>query len=177
MANIRIAHQKKSSKLPWIVGLLALVLLAFGVRNALDKDDESVAANAAPAAASEAAPLTDIASITAATGGSALDGRIVQLAKVPVQSVPGDELFWVGSDSAQRLLVAIDPAPGTGAEEESPEAVKAGEIVNVAGVLRTVPANVAELESKYELDKATRAALRPGQPYVATQRVNVTPQR
>ena len=176
MANIRIAQQKKSSKLPWIVGLLALLLVAFGIRNALDKDDESVA-TAAPAAASEAAPLTDLAAITGAADRAALDGRIVQLAKVPVQSVPGDELFWVGADSTQRLLVAIDPAPGTDADEESPEAVKAGEIVNVAGVLRTVPANVAELDGKYKLDKATRAALQPGQPYVTTQRVNVTPQR
>ena len=177
MANIRIAHQQKSSKLPWIVGLLALLLVAFGIRNALTKNDESVAAATAPAAASEAAPLTDIAAITGAADRAALDGRIVQLAKVPVQSVPGDELFWVGADSTQRLLVAIDPAPSTDAEEESPEAVKAGQIVNVAGVLRTVPADVAELEGKYKLDKATRASLQPGQPYVATQRVNVTPQR
>ena len=176
MANIRIAQQK-SSKTPWIIGLLALVLVALGVRSALNRDDETVG-NAAPAAAAApAAPLTDVPSIIGATGGAALDGRIVQLSKVTVQAVPGDELFWVGADSTQRVLVAIDPAPGTDADEESPEAVKQGQIVNVAGVLRTVPANVAELDGKYKLDKATRAALRPGQPYVATQRVNVTPQR
>ena len=174
MANIKIV-QRKSSKLPWVIGLLALLLAVFGIRNALDRDDETVA-NAAPAAATEAAPLTDVAAISAVSGAAA-DGRIVQLSKVAVQSVPGDELFWVGADSTQRVLVAIDPAPGTDAEEESPENVKAGQIVNVAGVLRTVPANVAELGSKYKMDKATLAALQPGQPYVATQRVNVTPQR
>ena len=175
MANIRIAQQK-SSKTPWIIGLLALVLVALGVRNALDRDDETVG-NAVPAAAAAAtAPFTDVASITGAADRAALDGRIVQLSKVPVQSVPGDELFWVGADSTQRVLVAIDPAPGTAGDEESPEAVKQGQIVNVAGVLHTVPANVAELGSKYKMDKATLAALQPGQAYVATQRVNVTPQ-
>jgi hypothetical protein len=79
------------------------------------------------------ADVTDLAQLSA--GGDVI-GREVELASVPVESVIGDVVFWVGSSKAHRTLVVLDKVI------DSPETridVKAGERVSLSATVERMP--------------------------------------
>jgi len=62
----------------------------------------------------------------------------VQFTQVKVQSVIGDRPFWVGRSNNERLAVVLDPSLDNGSAENK-IVVKAGQTLNVAGVLKAMP--------------------------------------
>jgi hypothetical protein len=62
----------------------------------------------------------------------------VQFTEVNVQSVIGDRPFWVGRSNNERLAVVLDPALDKGSAENK-VVVKAGQTLNVTGVLKPMP--------------------------------------
>jgi len=70
-----------------------------------------------------------------------LNGQPAEGRSVPVQSVVADEGFWVGQSEQSRAFVFLSPQarskPG-----ESPFQVKAGQRIDLTGVVKPVPADL-----------------------------------
>lgn len=77
-----------------------------------------------------------------AAGLASLTGRPVEGLNVCVESVVGDESFWVGDDTTNRVLVFLTPQART-RSGESPFQVTAGQRVRLTGALRPLPADVS----------------------------------
>lgn len=188
MAEINIEKKHRGAIWPWIVGLIVLLLIIWAIAESRHRDRAVAAAPIVtpPAVATgevagdvTAAPLTDVVTIVAVPVERRLPlvGQRVQLDSVAVQSVVGDETFWVGPSTTQQLFVALDPAPGLNRDVESPTDVNAGQQVNVTGVLRRVPASLDSMRTRWKLDAATVAALQDAQVYLAAIKVAVVSPR
>ena len=104
-----------------------------------------------------------------AGGLAALAGQTVTGQGVLVESVVGDEAFWVGSSATDRVLVHLSEQARTAAGE-SPFQVAAGQRVDLEGVLQPLAAasefgvdeaeGAAQLQSIGHYIEATRIALR-----------------
>lgn len=184
MAEINVERKHRGGAWVWVLGIIALALIIWAVAEALDRDDRVarippvVAPAVVPAEAAgdvAAAPITDIVEVVAVPVPQRLPlvGRQVQLSDVRVQSVVGDEIFWVGPSADQRLFVALDPAPGLNRPVESPTDVSPGQGVNVTGVVKRVPADLQAMQTQWKMDDSTTAALRDAQVYLAATQVAV----
>jgi hypothetical protein len=80
------------------------------------------------------ADITDLAQLSATSGD--VIGREVELAGVPVESVIGDVVFWVGSSKAHRTLVVLDKVIDT---PETRIEVRAGERVSLSAIVERMP--------------------------------------
>ncbi len=158
MAEIPI---ERKSGMPWWVWLiLAALVVAFLIwmfngdndadRVATDLNPVAVAPVAVapvadgavlaePGASDATGPITDLTTITAASGLTAMVGRPVQLNNVQVQSVVGDRTFWIGPSADQRALVVLNevPTPGQPGVEGRYD-VTAGQVINVNGMIRNI---------------------------------------
>jgi len=70
-----------------------------------------------------------------------LNGQAAEGRGVTVQSVVSDEGFWVGSSEANRAFVFLSPQARTKAGE-SPFQVRAGQVVDLSGVVKPVPVDL-----------------------------------
>lgn len=181
MAEIQI-ERKKSGGWMWLVGLLVLALLVWGLFELLDNDPEvaelppAAAPVVAPAVAPAVAgptPLTDVVAIVAVPDPMPLVGQPVQLTNVAVQAVPGDSIFWVGPSETQRLLVVLDETRTPGTPVEGRVNVNPGQTVSVSGVLRQTPADLQPWQARWKLNEEAMTTLRNGRLYLAADRVTV----
>lgn len=99
-------------------------------------------------------------------------GRTIELDAVPVQSVIGDLVFWVGENEAERTLVVLDPAID---EPESKTEIKVGMRVRVEGTVEKTPAK-AEAPRLWKMVSVDEAEALPGHP-VFIHATRVTPPR
>ena len=98
----------------------------------------------------------------ARAGDTSLSECPVDLAEVQVESVTGDETFWVQT-SGGRVFVVLD-------EELQPEeavTVRAGQTLRIAGTVRRTPPEAVELTT------ADKAALEKESLYVLAERVDI----
>jgi hypothetical protein len=183
MAELDIQKKRGTSWVWWIVGLIVLALILWwmfgGNRNAAVPGDVGavtdttasatapVATAPAPTAAPEGA-LTDLGAITGATDAGALVGRQVELRDAHVLGVVGDRGFWVGPDSAQRLF-AVRANQGT----PPGGAVKAGQTVNLHGVVKSLSADLAAQRAAWKLSAADSAALAGQRLYVSVDSLTI----
>jgi len=99
-------------------------------------------------------PITDLLVITNANRQTLVD-RPVNFQNVNVQSVVGDRTFWVGSSNTQRLFVVLAPNLDAGTAENK-VVVKQGQLLDLAGVLKTVP-SVKQAQQQWKGLNATEA--------------------
>ena len=126
--------------LPWaalgLAAVLGLLFLVFVVRVANDDDDDG-ARNDLSAAGRPLLPLP-------AGGLGAVAGQTAEGREMRVESVVADEGFWVGDASSSRVFVFLsDQAKAS--EGESPFQVEAGQSIDFTGVVKPLPADVADL--------------------------------
>ena len=153
--------RKKRRGLWWLLGLLALALLAlllyFGLR---DNGDETAATSGNAAAQQQdgnanaggggagggggggagtlRAGGQSLLPVPAASMLSGMTGERATGTSVPVQSVVSDEAFWVGKSEQDRVFVRLERG------SESPFKVRAGENVSFNGVLTQAGSGLAE---------------------------------
>jgi hypothetical protein len=99
-------------------------------------------------------------------------GRTIKLDAVPVQSVIGDLVFWVGENEAERTLVVLDPAID---EPESKTEIKVGMKVHLEGTVEKTPPK-AEAPRLWKMVSKDEAEALPGHP-VFIHATRVTPPR
>lgn len=92
-------------------------------------------------------PITDILVITNANRQT-LVNRPVRFSNVNVQSVVGDRTFWVGSSVTQRVFVVLASNLDAGSAEKK-VVVKAGQTLDLAGVLKPVP-SVTQAQKQWQ---------------------------
>src|SRR4051812_23136754 len=89
------------------------------------------------------------------------ENQSVHASNVPVQSTVGDGVFWVGTSSADRLLVI--------ATAGSAPSVSSGDIVSVEGTMRVLPVDFA---TRYGVSDTTdRSDLERTGHYIEAERV------
>lgn len=120
----------------------------------------STGSGGAGAAGTLTAGDTALLPITGAAGPSgeltALVGRPVSAQGVPVESVPSDEGFWIGSSPTDRVFVQLTVPPG-----ESPYQVQAGQLVTFSGAMAANAPGYAEqigVTAEEGADQLTREA-------------------
>lgn len=127
---------------------------------------------ATPAAAALAAPIVDEMVIVAVPDRMPLAGRTAALLDVKVQTVLGDSAFWVGPTPSQRLLVVVSDSaetwPGMTLD------IEPGQTLAVAGVLRTVPADMSTIGAQWHLSPAEQMTVSHEQIYLDATAVHIT---
>jgi hypothetical protein len=150
----------------WLLGLLALGLVAFMIFQGLDEDPTGAAAgstkdvetvngagtDAAAAAtgtvtSSDGADLLDVSGDSESLAGYENTG--VKGASAPVESVVGDETFWVGRSPEQRLFVFLN------LQGESGPDIDAGDDVTFDGTVKALP---ADFEQRLDISMEEGAA-------------------
>lgn len=131
MAEIEL-QKKRPSIVPWIIGLVILVLLIWGLLQLVDREEEEVVADEsavpltpAPAIATvEIIPVRVIVTTPADYAGQQVSGT------AQVAEVVSDRGFWIEQEG-QRLFVIIDePVPET-------IDINAGQTVQLTGTVYT----------------------------------------
>lgn len=132
--------------LPWLgLALLALIaLIAFLVIRSLADDDDESTVDATNAAGTLTAGGKALLPPSSAGPLGSLSGQEVSGRGVTVESVVADEGFWVGASPTERLFVSLLPE-ARGGSGESPFQARAGQRVDLVGVLRPVPTDVGRL--------------------------------
>ena len=169
MAEIHV-ERKEASMWPWIVGLLLLLLLAWGVYEMLDNDvEEPVAAAVVPpppvTPTTTPEPIAQgplcVAQVLAAP--TTYIGQRLGTCEMRVAEVVSDRGFWI-EENGQRVFVTVnESAPGApagaadvqGQQAEQPninagqtirltEAMVVDNVANVAGNLEPQARNIAQ---------------------------------
>jgi hypothetical protein len=139
----------------WLLGLAALGLIAFMIFQGLNDDDASSTGGAASGTTSQGAGTEVGTSGTVVADGTDLlatsadadtlggyEGSRVEATDVTVESVTGDETFWVGESSDERLFVFLDLAGESGPD------IDAGDQVNFSGTVEPLP---VDFESRFDV--------------------------
>lgn len=148
MAEIPV--EKKTGSLWWLWLLLVIVAAALIWWLVEANDNDRVeAASVAPVPAqvqadNATAPYVDTGTtnrtndMAMLTSGqiTGMIGQEVHLQGVPVQSLAGDMAFYIGSNEADRVLVAFDQVPTPGTAKEGLIDVNPGSRVDIDGVVR-----------------------------------------
>lgn len=106
---------------------------------------------------------------------SVLAGRSAALFDVRVDSILGPRTFSIGRSDAERLIVVLNDSATVGglAGQAGTTSLHAGQRIFVAGVLRRVPMDLAELRRQRGLEPAGEAALREQTIYLDALRVEM----
>ena len=149
-----------------LVVLLALLvwwLLEGGVQTRASPGEvatvvlDDAAYPAAAATAATADPVSDLTQLTGASDPGMLAGRQVVLAGVPVQGLAGDGGFWLGTEEGERVFAVWSGGEAIGGEGEL--ALEPGQVVEVHGVLRRMPADLDEQLLSWNVGGADAAAV------------------
>lgn len=171
MAEIHV-ERKEAGIWPWILGLLLLLLLGWGIYELFDTDvEEPVAAAVVPTAAPSVPPVTPATTPEAIAQGplcvaqvlaapATYIGQSLGACEMRVAEVVSDRGFWV-EENGQRVFVIVNegtqtnPQPGvgdvSGPQAEKPD-INAGQTVRVTQAM--VMDNVANVVG--DLDQQTR---------------------
>lgn len=114
----------------------------------------------------------ELGKLTEVHGKPEAAGRPIKLDGVPVQSVIGDLVFWVGENEAERTLVVLDPAID---EPESRTVIKTGMKVHIEGTVEKTPPK-DEAPRLWKMVSQQEADALPGHP-VFIHATRVTPPR
>src|SRR5215210_7416872 len=130
----------------WLLGLAALALVAFMMFQGMNDDGASSAGSATSGSNPEGtgtevgtpgavvADGTDLLPASADAGSlGGYEGSRVEATDVTVESVTGDETFWVGDSSNERLFVFLDLAGESGPD------IDAGDEVSFSGTVEPLP--------------------------------------
>lgn len=190
MADIDI-ERKGPGIWPWIIGLLLLGLLAWGIMEWIDVDEPE----AIVPAAVESAPLVPVAAdapppVPVAQGGAltladvlgnpaTYFGQSLTPEAVRVVEVPTDRGFWV-EDQGQRVFVVLnETAPGApagaqadvqGQRAERPD-LNPGDVVRITEAMVHDPTNLQNVQGP--LDDQTRRILNGLPVFLVTDGRNV----
>lgn len=168
MADINVEHKDRSIW-PWILGLLLLGLLIWGLIELLDDDDDDVAelpvaTETAVAPVGTAEPIAQgplcVAQVLAAP--TTYVGQNLGECQMRVVEVVSDRGFWV-EENGQRIFVVVNEGrPGVADTQGAAEApdINAGQTIRVSQAM--VMDNVANLAGP--IDDQTRT-LAQGQPW------------
>ncbi len=91
-----------------------------------------------------------------------------------VQSVVGDQAFWVGPSQDQQLFVVLEEDPSAGATEGQVD-VNAGQMVSIMGEIRELP-SMEEARAQWGLSEANTAQLANQQVYLHAEQVEIAGQ-
>ena len=155
MAEINV-ERKDTSIWPWILGLLLLALLAWGVYELMDNDVEAPVAEApilpAPPVVDEVQPLppganppTPIAQAAGIPVSQIIEspatwtGRRVT-GEVQVTEVVSDRGFWI-TDQGERLFVVLNETPGEVRDINAGQTIRLTEAVIYTDV-NNIPGNL-----------------------------------
>ncbi|HET9236643.1 MAG TPA: hypothetical protein VFO10_05310 [Oligoflexus sp.] len=116
--------------------------------------------------------ITDIAVIHNTTDKATLVGRTVQLNKVNVQKVVGDQSFLIGTGN-QQVFVTFNEIPSPGTAKEGQVAIKAGQKVSLNGTIRSLPALSEEWLKQNKVDSTTAKELKQQPIYIHASDVRV----
>lgn len=177
MAQLDIQKKSSSSTLWWVIGVIVLALLAWWLISAFNGPDNDVvsagevtppAAAVAPVATDE---LTDLGTVLSASNPAELAGRRMHLSGAMVQSVVSDRGFWVGTNENDRLFVVRtdQSAPSTPPDG----AVNQGQTVNVWGTLMSMPADMSQQTTQWNLRSTDSAALAMRPLYLAVDSLTI----
>jgi hypothetical protein len=92
-----------------------------------------------------------------------------------VQTVTGQNSFWIGPSPDQQIFVVRRDDTPTGTSDTSSLArrVEPGSIVSVAGVIRALPADLSSRRSEWSLSTANEATLTRERVYLEADTVLV----
>lgn len=99
---------------------------------------------------------------------TALIGRNVDLAGVPIQKLSNEQVFWVGPTADRAVPVLIDEQLRGALKEK----LEKGEQVTVQGELRQVPA-VDVLEKQWDLSRDEAETIARSQVYLHARNITV----
>ncbi|MDQ3233657.1 MAG: hypothetical protein M3Q07_17710, partial [Pseudobdellovibrionaceae bacterium] len=116
--------------------------------------------------------ITDLMTIQNTVDKATLVGRIVQLNKVDVQNVVGDQSFWIGPDN-QKVFVTFNEIPTPGTAKEGQVAIKAGQKVSLNGTIRSLPTLSDEWRKQNKVDDNTAKSLKQQPIYIHATEVRV----
>lgn len=123
--------------------------------------------------ATVAANITDLQQIINATDKPALVGKQIQLNQVQVQSVVGDQSFWIGPSPSQQIFVTFAEMPTPGTPKEGQVAIKMGQKVSLSGTIRSMPALSDDWMKQNKIDDASAATLKQQPIYIQATEVKV----
>lgn len=144
MAEIPV--HKKSGIAWWIWLVLALIVAALLWWLFAANDNDDVVADRVvtteqvmPVEDENVAMSGSITTLAALMTGplNSLVGRSVDLTGVPVQSLAGDQAFWVGDNATNRALVVFDEMPTPNKAMEGNVDVNPGSMVTLHGTVRS----------------------------------------
>lgn len=110
--------------------------------------------------------VNDIQAILTSTDKTSLVGKQVELRQVQVQSVVGDQSFWVGPSPSQQVFVTFAEIPQPGKAQEGQVAIKAGQKVSLSGVIRSMPTLSDDWLKQNKIDEKAAATLRQQPIYI-----------
>lgn len=138
----------------WLLGLAALGLIAFMIIQGLN-DDGSAASGGGGGGTTQGTEIDPGTAGTVVTDGTdllplasdgdalaAYEGATVEATEVTVESVTGDETFWIGSSSSERLFVFLDLAGESGPD------IDPGDEVSLSGTVEPLP---VDFEDRFEI--------------------------
>lgn len=176
MADINV-QRRGASFWPWLLGLIVLALLIWGIMELFDRDDDEVAqaapapavvdpippaSSTSPVAAAPTLTLIPVAAIVAAPSnyGVPLDGT------ARVTSVVSDRGFWI-EEGGQRMFVVID--------EPKPEVkdIDAGDVVMIKQGRVYPSSNVNSIPGALDAETRRIIASVPTVLYVKAQNIEI----
>lgn len=126
-----------------------------------------------PSAAAPAPSVTDVLVLVPVPGPAELVGRTVQLENVLVQSVIGDQGFWVGPRHTQQVFVRLDERTASGDEADAAVNIEKGQRLTLFGTVERIPPP-EEVQEKWDVDSAmARLIARNEALYVAADSVRM----
>lgn len=123
--------------------------------------------------AAESASVNDLQAILSASDKLSLVGKDVQLERVQVQSVVGDQSFWIGPNANQLVFVTFAELPTPGTAKEGQVAIKSGQRLSLKGTIRSMPALSDDWLKQNSLDQKAGMALKAQPIYIQARDIVV----
>ena len=141
MAEIPV--HKKEGGIPWWVWLILALIIAALLwwlfadhdRNEVVTPPVATTEPVQPLATNDVGPITTIATLMSAPL-STMVGREVVLTGVPVESLEGDQAFYIGDSPTNRALVVFNEQPTPNQAKEGNVDVNPGSMVTLRGTVR-----------------------------------------
>ncbi|HYX34554.1 MAG TPA: hypothetical protein VE954_15740 [Oligoflexus sp.] len=123
--------------------------------------------------ATVSAKVSDIQVIFTSADKISLVGKQIELGQVTVQSLVGDQSFWVGPTPNQQVFVTFAEIPQPGKAQEGHLAIQAGQKLDLRGVIRTMPSPSHEWLKRNKIDDKAATILRQQSVYIHATDIKV----
>lgn len=184
MAEIGIQEKRGS---PWIWLLLGAVVLAVIVwffLGALDGPDGEVVLDADPIPVLEEeeivveptapAMITDLSQLLGPSVPVEMEGSAVQLQGVPVMRAVSDQAFWAGNDTTPDQGLFVIRGNQMASYTAPDGAVDDGDQVNVWGTVATMPTDLTQAATEWNIESTDRSLLTTENVYVLADSVRIS---